>query len=399
LWHDDNPEWVHLAKSDELRDMQAELDAVNKELASFAGAVLPLMQEREPAGTRPTRLFIRGNWLERGPEQSPGVPSVMPPIDHPAPGRRELAAWLTSEVNPLTARVVANRLWAVLFGVGIVETLEDFGSAGAPPSHPELIDHLAIRLQHHHRWRWKPFLREIVLSSTYRQSQHVPPPLRDRDPYNRLLARGPRTRLTAEMVRDQALQVSGLLASTIGGPSVMPPQPEGVWRTVYNNAEWKTASGPNRYRRGIYTYWRRTSPYPSFVMFDTPSREVCSPRRVTTNTPLQALVTLNDPVYVEAAAALSERARRMTDGTPPAAIRWAYRAVTQRDPSPAALRQLVALYEETCGELEQADSGELSEKTTPSSDDGQTASPQSPAAAAMNVVTNTILNLDLALTK
>ncbi len=202
-----------------------------------------------------------------------------------------MAKWLVSPENPLTARVAANRFWEQLFGTGIVETLEDFGSQGMKPSHPELLDWLALQLVHEHAWSIKRLLKQMVMSATYRQSSKVTPELKEKDLYNRLLARGPRVRLSAEQVRDQALTVSGLLSRKIGGPSVMPPQPEGVWQIVYSGRQWKTSEGEDAFRRGLYTFWRRSTPYPSMISFDSPVREICVSRRIRTNTPLQALVT------------------------------------------------------------------------------------------------------------
>src|SRR5690606_13145394 len=188
-----------------------------------------------------------------------------------------------------------------------VETMEDFGSQGFEPSHPELLDWLALEFQNQHQWSLKKMIKQIVLSSTYRQSSKATKELIDLDPKNRLLARGPRIRLTAEQIRDQALQVSGLLSHKMYGPSIMPYQPEGLWQVVYNGSDWTTSPGEDQYRRALYTYWRRTNPYPSLMSFDSPSREFCIARRIDTNTPIQALVTLNDPVYIEAAMGLARR--------------------------------------------------------------------------------------------
>jgi xanthine/CO dehydrogenase XdhC/CoxF family maturation factor len=215
-----------------------------------------------------------------------------------------LAKWFFSPEQPLTARTAVNRYWEQLFGTGIVETLENFGSVGEEPSHPELLDWLSLHFQNDLHWDMKALLRELVSSATYRQSARATPALTERDPRNRLLARGPQQRLTAEMVRDQALMASGLLTATMGGPPVMPPQPEGVWNSVYNDSKWVDATGPDRYRRAIYTYIKRTSGYPSFLTFDASDHDVSLARRIPTNTPLQALVTLNDPVYEEASEAL-----------------------------------------------------------------------------------------------
>ncbi len=244
-----------------------------------------------------------------------------------------------------------------------------------------------MQLQNEHQWRLKPLLRQLVLSATYRQTNRVTEQAYRDDPQNRWLARGPRTRLTAEMVRDQALRVSGLLDATIGGPSVMPPQPDGVWQTVYSGAQWKTASGGDRYRRGLYTYWKRTSPYPSFLMFDAPSRDVCAARRVPTNTPLQALVTLNDVAYTECSQALARRAEQEGGSSPRQQIRWTLVTVTQQQPAESDVQQLVDLYEAALREYQ----GDAS--------DSETRQELSPELAAMTIVANTILNLDKALTK
>jgi hypothetical protein len=375
--------WTDCVSNPQRIEQFQQLQKLTETRLKLKGAALPIMQQREQAAVRPTRLFIRGNWLDRGDLADPALPAIFPPIDDPQPTRLSLARWLVSERNPLAARVLVNRLWAQLFGIGIVETQEDFCSTGAPPSHPPLLDHLAIRLQQHHAWHLKPFLKELVLSATYRQSQRTTQQLRERDPQNRLLARGPRTRLSAEMIRDQALTASGLLSRTIGGPSVMPLQPEGIWRVIYNDAKWVTSEGPDRYRRGLYTYWRRTSPYPSFLMFDTPTREFCTARRISTNTPLQALVTLNDPVYVECAAALADEAKLRAGADRDAQLSWAYRAATTHAISPAALKELVVLYDAACEQYAAA----------------QTNAFKSAEDYALSVVANTILNLDAALNK
>jgi hypothetical protein len=297
-----------------------------------------------------------------------------------------MARWLVSKENPLTARVMVNRIWAQLFGTGIVETVEDFGTSGTPPSHPELLDHLALRFQNERAWSVKRLLREIVLSSTYRQSSRTTASGLAVDPQNRLLSRGPRLRLSAEMIRDQALMLSGRFAPKMFGPPVMPPQPEGVWRSVYSNAKWETATGEDRYRRAIYTYLKRTSGYPSMITFDMPSREVCTMRRISTNTPLQALVTLNDEAYVECAVGFADRMVAEGGGTPTERIAWAYRAATGYAPSPSTLEDLSRLYRKALDRF--------MEKPDESKHLGQT-----PERAALAVVASTILNLDEVQTK
>jgi Protein of unknown function (DUF1553) len=275
------------------------------------------------------------------------VPGIFPRLPEGAPrSRLTLAKWFFAPGQPLTARTAVNRYWEQLFGTGIVETLENFGSVGEEPSHPELLDWLALHFQNDLRWDMKALLRELVTSATYRQCAKASPALIERDPHNRLLARGPQQRLTAEMVRDQALLASGLLSDKMGGPPVMPPQPDGVWNTVYNDTKWKDATGPDRYRRAIYTYIKRTSGYPSFLTFDASDHDTSLARRIPTNTPLQALVTLNDPVYSEAAEALAQRMiakQRSVD----ASIRYGARLVLSRDPSEQELAALRALFQKT----------------------------------------------------
>ena len=246
----------------------------------------------------------------------------------------------------MTARVMVNRVWQFHFGRGIVGTPSDFGKNGDKPTHRELLDWLALHFQNDLHWDMKAQLRELVTSATYRQSAKASPDLVEKDPHNRLLARGPQQRLTAEMVRDQALLASGLLSDKMGGPPVMPPQPEGVWNTVYNDSKWKDAMGPDRYRRAIYTYIKRTSGYPSFLNFDASDHDTSLARRIPTNTPLQALVTLNDPVYYEASVAL---ARRMfsEQQTIDARIKYGARLVLSRDLTDREIAALRALFQTT----------------------------------------------------
>ena len=258
----------------------------------------PVMKDRK-SFLRATHVLERGNYLVPGDKVEPGLPASLSGFDLDyRQDRLGLAQWIVNEQNPLTARVLVNRLWEQLFGKGIVETTEDFGTQGSPPSHPELLDYLARQAVDTHEWRVKEILKEIVMSATYRQSSKTTPDRLEKDPYNRLLSRGARFRLSAEQIRDQSLAVSGLLETKFGGKSVMPPQPEGIWNVVYSNHKWETKP-EDKYRRGLYTFWRRTTPYPSMTSFDSPSREFCVSRRIRTNTPLQALVTLNDPVYLE----------------------------------------------------------------------------------------------------
>jgi Protein of unknown function (DUF1553)/Protein of unknown function (DUF1549)/Planctomycete cytochrome C len=379
--------WSGLIDSPSDSDGRRELAELEKERASIPNAPVPVMAEQPAGHRRVTRLFIRGNWLDKGPEVTPGVPKLFPTSPSGGPADRlALARWLVSRENPLAARVAVNRLWEHLFGTGLVETAEDFGSSGGPPSHPELLDSLALRFRDDLGWGVKRLLRELVLSATYRQDSRSRPELARRDPRNRLLARGPRSRLTAEMVRDQALAASGLLSGKMHGPPVMPPQPEGIWRSVYNPMTWETSPGGDRYRRAVYTYWKRTSGYPSFLTFDAPSREVCTARRVRTNTPLQALVTMNDPVYVECATALAKQVQSEGPARPALGIARAYEQAASRLPSPAAVHDLLRLYEDSLARYRR---------------DAESAAKLagSPEQAAMAVVANAIFNLDAVLSK
>ena len=309
-------------------------------------AKLPIMKELSVDSSRKSHVFERGNWLVHGDEVRPTVPDILNPMPASAPANRlGMAQWLTHPDNPLTARVIANRFWEQLFGIGIVETSEDFGTQGAKPSHKELLDWLAVKFQTEYAWSVKKLLRTIVLSATYQQSAKVNPDLLELDPYNKLLARGPRIRLTAEQIRDQALVVSGLFDASVGGPSVMPYQPDGVWNVIRHVSRWETKDTSDKYRRGLYTFWRRVSPYPSMVAFDSPSREICVSRRISTNTPLQALVTLNDPVFVEAAGALANRMQEEGGATIEDQIKFGYSEVMLRPPDNQKMQVLLDFYE------------------------------------------------------
>ena len=289
--------------------------------------------------------------LQRGAYDTPGerveraTPSILPPLPPGAPRNRlGLAQWLTDARHPLTARVLVNRLWQEFFGRGLVATVDNFGLQGSPPSHPELLDWLA-RDFISHGWDYKRACREIVLSATYRQDSRVDPRLREIDPDNILLARGPVRRLTAEMLRDSALALGGILQPEIGGPPAKPYQPEGsMWRSLNNFLpEYKADVGAGLHRRSLYTFWRRTTTPPNMMALDAPTRDVCTARRQTTNTPLQPLVLLNDPQFVEAARALGARMLREGGSRPDDRLAWAFREVTGRGPrgnEGALLRQL-----------------------------------------------------------
>jgi hypothetical protein len=293
---------------------------------------------------RTTTIFQRGDYRQPGPEVEPSTPSV---LHHFAGGsdRLALARWLASRDNPLVARVTVNRWWAELFGQGIVATVEDFGIKGDPPTHPELLDWLAVELVDR-GWSMKDWLKSVVLSATYQQSSHITPDLQQRDPQNHLLARGPRVRMDAEMIRDNALAIAGLLDKTQFGPPIRPPQPPGIWSKVGGTAYAYDVSSPGqRHRRGIYVVLKRGTPYPSFINFDATARQTCTLRRSRTNTPLQALTLLNDPVYVEAAEALAERVERELVGCPlHEKLDAMFQLCTARAPSLSERQTLEELY-------------------------------------------------------
>jgi len=305
----------------------------------------PVMMELPVKDARKTQVFERGNWKVKGKTVSPAIPNAFRgKFQLRQPDRAGLADWLTDKHNPLVSRTIANRLWEQVFGVGLVETLEDFGSQGATPSHPALLDHLAWELMHHHGWSLKALLRTIVLSETYRQGSWVYEKNNGIDPGNRLLSRFPRVRLSAEQVRDQALHVSGLLSSRMYGPSVMPSQPTGIWASPYDGNKWVTSKGEDRHRRALYTYYKRSSPYPSILSFDGAFRNVCTARRIRTNTPLQALVTLNDPVFMEAAVLLGQRMRHSGRRGIDAKLRFGSWLLLHKPLSPEKLQPLVTLH-------------------------------------------------------
>jgi hypothetical protein len=347
---------------------------------------------RELAKARETRIQFRGNYLDKGEVVEVGLPSAF----HPSPedtvvNRLTLARWLVDDNNPLTARVIANRYWETLFGRGLVLTSEEFGTQGELPTHPQLLDWLATELVRT-GWDTKSLIRTIVTSATYRQTAQVNQALLDSDFGNLWLSRGPRVRLSAEMVRDQALYVSGLLSEKMFGRPVNPPQPNfGLKAAFGSSTDWKTSTGQDRYRRGIYTSWRRSNPYPSMAAFDAPNREVCTVRRNRTNTPLQSLVTLNDPVYVEAAQSLARRALQH-EGTLSDQVTYAFRCCIARPPTEVEVAVLVDLYEDAKAQFAAQEDEAMKLATDPLG--SLPAGISAIDAAAMTVVGNVLLNLD-----
>ncbi len=358
---------------------------------------LPVLEELPEDDQRVTRRMIRGSFLNQAEEVSPGTPAAFHLVPDNAPlNRLGVAEWLMADENPLTARVAVNRYWERFFGIGIVETAEEFGTQGELPSNQAVLDWLAVEFRES-GWSFKSLCKTIVMSATYQQDSTITPESWERDQYNRLLARGPRFRLSAETIRDQALSISGLLSDEMYGPPVMPYQPDGTWQVVYNGDPWKLSEGENKYRRGLYTFWRRSSPYPSMMSFDATSREVCVSRRLRTNTPLQALVTLNDPVYVEAAQGL---ARRMYDANPNSAkkaITYGFYRATAREPQHAELATLVDLFEENLDRYREDTDAATKLATEPLP--LNRANAEVARLAALTVVGNVLLNMDEVLTK
>ena len=378
----------------QLTDLRRKLDEIKPT------TTVPVLEALSPASQRVTKIQLRGNFLDTGDEVSADTPEVFHQLPVDAPRNRiTLAQWLVDRKNPLTARVVVNRYWEQLFGVGLVKTSEEFGAQGDLPSHPLLLDWLAVDLMEH-GWDTKRLVKQIVMSRTYRQTSQVAPSAAQLDPDNRLLSRGPRVRLTAEMIRDQALAVSGLLSNKMFGPPVHPPQPKVGLKPAFTakTTDWTDSTGEDRYRRGIYTRWRRSSPYPSMSTFDINSREVCEIRRSNTNTPLQALVTLNDPVYVEASQALARRVLAESSGKSTVArAEYGFRLCLIRKPTQTELARIVELFESARkhfeGRPEAAEQLGVDPLNPPAADIDRV------ELAAWTTVANVLLNLDETLMK
>ena len=332
------------------KELRAKLAALEKSLPALSQADV-LEENPQPVITR---LALRGDYRAKGIEVRPGTPAALPPArPSDQPPRLRLAEWLVSRDHPLTARVAVNRIWQELFGRGIVATSEDFGAPGEKPTHPELLDWLAAEFMDR-GLSLKQMQRLMVLSAAYRQSSRQRDDLNDRDPANTLLARQSRLRLPAELIRDAALEASGLLNPAVGGPSIRPPQPDGVSKLTYNDSKWKESEGPDRYRRGLYVQYQRTSPHPQLVNFDAPDANTSCTRRRRSNTPLQALNLLNDPVFFEAAQALALRVLREAPAEWNDRVDYAFRLCLARKPQPAE-RDRVATFFRAQAEAYQAD--------------------------------------------
>ena len=371
-----------------LRAARKQVESLRKQLDAV-GIVSTLIVRERPSFERPAaHLRIRGSFLSKGELVHANVPAALHRLpESELANRLGLARWLVSKDNPLTARVTVNRFWEQYFERGLVETSEDFGAQGERPAHPELLDWLAVEFMERN-WSMKAIHRLIVTSATYSQSSRVPAALLERDPHNRLLARGPRFRLDAERIRDTVLAASGLLSRKIGGPSVFPPQPEGVWDIPYNDDRWVESAGEDRYRRGLYTFVRRTAPHPSMLAFDATSREVCTVRRARTNTPLQALTALNDPAFFEAALGLARRIVAQGGSDSRSRAAFAFRLCLARPPNPQELDRVLTAFEKEHAFFQQR-----------REDVEKLAGANQPELAAWTVVSNVLLNLDETVTK
>ncbi|MEO1991174.1 MAG: PSD1 and planctomycete cytochrome C domain-containing protein [Pirellulales bacterium] len=373
------------------------LEQLQKKLSQVPVITVPVMEELPVDKQRVTHIQIRGNWKNLGKEVSAGVPEIfhgIPSGDGETLDRLVLAKWLVDPANPLTARVVVNRLWEHFFGIGLVSTSEEFGSQGEVPSHPELLDWLACELIDN-AWDLQSIQRLIVTSAAYQQSSKCPPEVLEKDPENKLISCGPRIRLSAEVIRDQALAAAGLLSRKKGGPSVNPPQPDlGLKAAFGGGIDWKTSTGEDRYRRAIYTTWRRSNPYPSMATFDAPSREVCTVRRPRTNTPLQALVTMNDPVYIEAAQGLARRIVHEGGASLEDRATLGFRLVLSRYPTSMEIKRLVHLFEEAQHHYLGHAAAAKDMATNPLGPLSQSQEVTMADLAAWTVVSNIILNLD-----
>lgn len=354
----------------------------------------PIMVENPLSMQRKNYVFERGAWTSKGKEVKVGVPNSLAfAMPKNAPDNRMgLAMWLTDKRNPLVSRTMVNRLWEQLYGAGLVETLEDMGTQGMAPTHQELLDFMAYQFMHKYNWSVKKMLKELVMMATYRQDSKVSEELKEKDLFNKFYARGSRIRLSAEQIRDQSLAVCGVLSNKMYGPPVMPWQPEGIWFSPYSGAKWITSGGEEQYRRGIYTYWKRTAPYPSAIAFDGASRVVCSPRRIRTNTPLQALVTLNDSVYIDLARKLAARMDKVGGNSSKSKISKGYELILYKVIPQNRLKIFEDLYAQAFDEFKK-------NAANVSAFMGDKQKKYKPEDAAMVLVANAMLNLDEVVTK
>jgi len=378
-----------LAVAPELADARRAIVELRKRLPKYPTTLV--MKERKPEHDRTTHLYKRGEYTRPAQAVSAALPGVLGTLPSGPRNRLALSRWLVSDDNPLVGRVVVNRMWHSVFGRGLVKTVADFGTRGSPPSHPELLDWLATEFPRE-GWSFKRMLRLIVTSATYRQASSASPDKWRRDPDNEWLARGPRFRVDAEVLRDLCLTASGLLNRKVGGPSVFPPQPDGVTSLSYGAMKWRTSTGPDRYRRGLYTFQKRTSPYAAFATFDAPSGENCVARRARSNSPLQALTMLNDTVFTEAARALARWTLARAGTRDADRVRFAFRSCISREPTADESSALLAFVRR---QRERFERGELDAKRLA----GATSDGNAVEIAAWMALSRVLLNLDETVTK
>jgi hypothetical protein len=393
-----------------LSEQLANLKTLREDVERMVPTVMVMQDMEKP---RETFVLVRGAYDKPGEKVTPNVPSFLPPLPEGATHNRlALAKWLIDPKNPLMSRVTVNRYWQMFFGTGLVKTSEDFGTQGELPTHPELLDWLATdfagqagSLPHEGNWDIKRLVRRIATSSTYRQSSVITPDLKAKDPENRLLARGPRHRLQAEFIRDEALFLGGLLNRKIGGNSVSPYQPAGIWEELASRSdgknwtaqEYSQSHGEDLYRRTMYTYWKRTAPPPSLMTFDAPDRETCTVRRARTNTPLQALVLMNDPTYVEASRKFAERIMKEGGGSLDARLNFAFRSALTRPPSTAEFAVLRGIYEKQLNRFKATP--DAAKKLLSVGELARDESLDAAELAAWSIVASALMNLDETLTK
>jgi len=387
-------DWLHFTKSFPGQDDNGDNVMYQKywDLITASPPSTPIMMDNPEDMYRPSHIFIRGSWLDEGEEVNMGVPKSLNPYPEDAPNNRlGLAQWMMDPSHPLTSRTLVNRIWEQLFGRGLVETLEDIGTQGASATHQSLLDHLSYQMMHDYEWSIKRLIKEIVTSDVYLQSTITTDEHLAKDPYNLYYARMPRVRLSAEQIRDQVLYASGKINTEMYGPSVMPFQPDGVWLAPYDGSKWKKSKDDDQYRRAVYTYWKRTSPYPSMLSFDGAARDVCSSRRIRTNTPLQALVTLNDSVYIDLSTKLAQKVWR-EDENIKSIINDAYESITGESIDNKRLEILTTLH------MDATNKYKTNPKARKAMCKGIQTNDQS-AFAALVLVSNAIINLDEVITK
>jgi hypothetical protein len=389
-------DWLYFTEQFPGKDKSGYADAKAEywKLLTTQTATTPIMMDNPAWLHRTSNVFERGNWLVKGEKVEPDVPHSLNPFPEQAPRNRlGLAEWMVSKDNPLVSRTMVNRVWEQLFGTGLAETLEDLGTQGIPPTHLQLLNWLSFKFMNDDKWSVKQLVKTVVMSAAYQQSSKASAESMQKDPYNKYYSRGPRVRLAAEEVRDQALCIAGVMSNKMYGPGVMPYQPNGIWLSPWNGQTWVQSKGEDQYRRAVYTFWKRSAAYPSMLTFDGVSREVCTARRIRTNTPLQALTTLNDSAFIDIARQFAFRIQNTTKSTDiKQQITTGFKLATYHDIDDKSLQALLQLYNlaytafnsnaaKTCDTM-----GGMSDRTNPQT-------------AALVVVANAILNLDEVVTK